>query len=47
MHPIVKAYLRWVWCFKRSLSDAAVGRSDWAREQRTAWTFFRELRDGE
>lgn len=45
MHPIIKAYLRWVRCFKRSLSDAAVGRQDWKAEQQNAWEFFRELRD--
>lgn len=45
MHPIVKAYFVWRYRFKRSLSDAAVSRDDWRREQREAWEFFRELRD--
>lgn len=43
MHPLVKAYLRWVRLFKRSLTDEAVGREDWHIEQAEAWQFLQEL----
>jgi hypothetical protein len=44
MHPIVLAYLRWSYYFKRSLSDEAAEHPEWKQQQKAAWAFLQELR---